>query len=275
MLKNFNFFRLFLFFRVLRLSLRFRTRNKSAEMAANGDEDEFVFPRRWSEEEEDDESLRDRSPLGNSRRVRRMKSTVVDPLTSKIEDLIEGKLEGLFEKVARLVDSSTSKAGEEEQEPTTSFSTKLEELQLTQKDLARQQKANAMVTEGGKYQFLALSKIRSKVESAELVLGSARSNPENFTLGALKSVLGDLKEARDVIDRRMDLVSKADSMPNGFRVLSAFEKRVEDSNANKDPEDQKIWSEVVKQMEKEKKERWTRGAKSKSERFSQRGSYIS
>jgi hypothetical protein len=40
-----------------------------------------------------------------------------------------------------------------------------------------------MNTEGGKYQFLALSKIRSKVESAELALNMAQKNPESFTLG--------------------------------------------------------------------------------------------
>jgi hypothetical protein len=226
----------------------------------------------WSEEEDDRERLnqdirdiRDRSPL---RSTIRSKVRVVDPdevLAARIDKVIDEKLEGFLN---RLATSSLQGQGK-----SPSFSSQLEELKLSQKELSRQQKANSMNTEGGKFQFLALSKVRGKVESAELILRAAENDPESFTVTALKSVLSELEEAKKCIDKRMTLVERADALPNGFRVLSAFEKKVIDSQASTDPEQEKLWLETQRQVEKDQKARASKVKEKKQayEKYSKKG----
>jgi hypothetical protein len=215
----------------------------------------------WTEDEDDRSAIvgegsrrriRSRSPLG-SRRVLRSKVTMPEPgesLSLQINKVIDKKLDCFLSQFSDL------SKGVSEKSP--NISSKLEELQLAHQDLLRQQKASNMQTEGGKFQFLALSKVRSKVESAKVTLQAAKMNPGDFTLSALGAVLDKLKEAKKCIDRRMELVARADSMPNGFKVLSVFEKKVQDSqDANSDPKQEKMWAQTVKQVDKEKKDHFS------------------
>jgi hypothetical protein len=73
-------------------------------------------------------------------------------------------------------------------------------------------------------------------------------------MASLKSSLEDLDEAKKHINIRMDLVTRADNLPNGFCVLSAFEKKVYEAHNSFDSEQEKLWSDTVKQV-KEKKEK--------------------
>jgi hypothetical protein len=67
--------------------------------------------------------------------------------------LLDAKLEGLVSRISDLAGGSNEKIN---------ISSQLQELQLSQQELARQQKAGEMNTEGGKY--LALSKVQNKIE---------------------------------------------------------------------------------------------------------------
>ena len=64
-----------------------------------------------------------------------------------------------------------------------------------------------------------------------------------------------LEDARGLVDKRMDLVHKADTLPNGFRVLTAFQKKISESQLGSDPEQEKIWNETAKQVEREKEKK--------------------
>jgi hypothetical protein len=228
--------------------------------------------RYWSEEEDDRQQLnqdvreaRDRSPLRSSVRSRIRAPEPSENLASQISKAIDEKLDGFLTKF-----SMGTLGGLQGKSP--SISSQLEELKLSQKELLRQQKANGMNTEGGRFQFLALSKVRGKVESAELILRAAEKDPESFTVTALKSVLSEIEEAKKCIDKRMVLVARADALPNGFRVLSAFEKKVLDSQANSDPEQEKLWLETMKQVEKDQKERTNKAKKQPFDRNHGKGS---
>jgi hypothetical protein len=236
-------------------------------------EGEFIMSdheeKSWTEDEDDRNTImresrgkamhdaqegrsRSRSPLRTgSQRVVKSRVSVPDPeerLSSQINKAIDDKLEGFLSRFSDLTNGVSEKSP--------GFSTKLEELKSAHQELLRQQKASNMQTEGGKFQFLALSKVRSKVEAAEVILQAAKMNPDNFTLSALGAVLEELGEAKKCIDRRMELVSRADSMSNGFKVLSVFEKKMQDSQgASSDPEQDKLWMQTVKQLDKEKKDR--------------------
>jgi len=64
-----------------------------------------------------------------------------------------------------------------------------------------------------------------------------------------------LQEARELLDRRMDLIHRADGLPNGFKILTTYQKRTEETNLASNPEQEKLWSEAVRAVEKEKKEK--------------------
>jgi hypothetical protein len=185
-----------------------------------------------------------------SRSRSRVRSRSKSPklLPSSVEQAIDKKLDGFLSKVAVMMQSQDSKPE--------SLEAKVKELKLSQRELERHQKANKLHSEGGRFQFLSFSKVRGKLESMEGVLLEAAAEPEKFSYDALQSVLGDIKEAKLMIDHRLDFIARADGSPNGWKVLSHFEKMVENA-PGKDPEREKLWSEAVRAVDREKKARIT------------------
>ena len=124
----------------------------------------------WDEEEEDRRLLeesqrnldnedsrlrrsRSRSPL--RRGVRSSVSVPDSALDAHIEQVLESKLDGFLGKVKDVVSGA-----QQSQQPRTTdvgLSGQMEALQLTQKELKRQQLASSMKTDGGRFQYLALS----------------------------------------------------------------------------------------------------------------------
>ena len=237
------------------------------------------FDPRWDEEEEDraqleedrekrlrNEALRskeNRSPGGDDRRrrrrsrsssVSRSRSPVVrsavnlaeSNIDSRIERVLDAKLEGFLGKVKEVV---SQKGGED----IDGVSGQMESLQLGQKELKRRQQASAMKTDGGRFQYLALSNIKGKIESAEKIVGGAVERSYTMSSTQMLELKQCLESARTVVDQRMDLVYRADTLPNGFRILTAFQKRVQQSELGSNPEQEKLWNEVAKQVEAEKK----------------------
>ena len=227
------------------------------------DQDEFDY--QWEEEEEDARTIDDenqhQSDHGRRRRSRsplernHVASTVVvteGALESRIDHVIDAKLSGFLRKMEDTIsrgkgDSSSSSNGNLEE--------KVEALQLKQKDLRRQQMAAKMKTDGGRYQFLALSEVKGKIEAVEKNLSSAIGNSYQMTESMMLQQAQLLQEARGLLDTRMDLIHRADGLPNGFRVLSTFQKKSSESQLASSPETDKLWNESVKAVEKEKKDR--------------------
>ena len=222
---------------------------------ASHEDDDFVYSKdHWSEDEEDRRLLdgdetgnknRDRSPLrGSSGRIRSEVGVPSSAIARQIDEALDAKLEGFLSRVQSAV-ANNGEAGLED---------KFASLQLQQKDLLRQQRASDMKTEGGKNQVLALSSIKAKLEEAELGISIALSKPER-RVKALADTNKALDEAKAEIDRRIALVTKADSTQNGFQILSKYEKAEKVGKGALDSKVDKLWGEASKAVEKEKSER--------------------
>ena len=207
-----------------------------------------------NDDDNDDEGGRDRSPLrGGPRSSVHFADSNID---ARIQRALDEKLSSFLGKVKEVVNS---KAKEDEAEG--QLSGQMESLQLGQKEIRRRQLASSMKTDGGKFQFLALSEIKAKVESAQHMVNSACKKSFTMSSTQMLELAGELDKAHSLLDKRMDLVYRADSVPNGFRVLTAYQKRLQEADFGSNPENEKLWGEMVKQVEKEKKDNEPKGKK--------------
>ena len=214
----------------------------------------------WEEEEEDERRVngdppanrpvrdRSRSPVSQSR-VRSSVHYADSNIEARIDAKLDSKFDGFLAKVREAVGSSSSNASSAEG----ALSGQMENLVLTQKELKRQQLAASMKTDGGKYQFLALSEVKTKIEGAERIVKSSMGKSVPMSASQTIELSQCLEDARSLLDKRMDLVFRADTLPNGFKILSAYQKRLQESERSTDPEQEKLWGEVAKQIESEKK----------------------
>ena len=216
----------------------------------------------WDEEEEDQRRLygdsrssrrfhdrsRSRSPVSQSR-VRSSVHYADSNIEARIDEKLDAKFDSFLAKVRDAVGPSSSNAA-----PTDgALCGQMESLVLTQKELKRQQLASSMKTDGGRYQFLALSEVKTKIEGAEQILKNAIGKSVPMSASQTIELSQYLEDARSLLDKRMDLVFRADTLPSGFKVLTAYQKRLQETERSSDPEQEKLWSEVAKQIENEKK----------------------
>ena len=226
------------------------------------DDDDDQFDPYWREEEEDNQAIfggpnredrvrnrsRSRSP------GRSVRSSVVVP-DSAIERRVDRFLSGKLDNFLRQIQSSLPGPSPKEvvSDGAGGFEEKLEALQASQAELKRAQVAHKMRTDGGRYQYLALADVQGQIESLEKILASAISNGYSMPPSAILQLAQISQEAKSKLERRMELVQRADSMPNGFKILTAFQKRME-QNQSTNPEVEKVWNESAKAVEKAKTE---------------------
>ena len=199
---------------------------------------------------------RSRSPL--SQRPRSSVQYADSNIDARIQKALDEKLSSFLGQVKQVV---SSKSREDEEEG--NLHGQMESLQLGQKEIRRRQLASSMKTDGGKFQFLALSEIKGKVENAQRLVNTACGKSFVMSSSQMLELAGDLDKAHSLLDKRMDLVYRADSVPNGFRVLTAYQKRLQEADFGSNPENEKLWGEMVKQVEKEKKDHDTSYTKGK------------
>ena len=219
-----------------------------AIMASHGD---FFLNPNWEEEEEDQALLGEttgrRYKHVGVRNPSRSRSRSHSPSIKSAVTVTDGGLDARIGKALLEKFTSASRAENPDHE---GLSGKMESIQLAQRDLVRQQAAAKMRTVGGRFQFLALAEVKGKVEIVEKSVSSAIGNSYSISPPDLLKLAQTLQEARDLLGRRMELVSKADATPNGFKVLTAYQKKVAETSG--DAQQDKLWQETAKQIEKEK-----------------------
>ena len=179
-------------------------------------------------------------------------------IDSRIEKALDRKMDEFLSKVQHTVSGRANQAEEG------LLAEQLESMQLTQKEIKRSQIATKMKTDGGRYQYMALSEVKGKLEAADKIVKTAISNAYTMSAAQMLQLAQQMSDMKSTLNKRMDLVCKADSLPNGFRVLTAYQKKVEDSHLSADPEAEKLWNETVKAVDRERKEREKRSGASSS-----------
>ena len=237
---------------VIRVSLFINLLFISVVVTMSSKYDDFYLNPNWEEEEEDrallgrghqHEQIRNPTRSRSRSPVARIRSAVTvsdGGLDARIGQALDKKLDSFLQKFA-----SVSQPEDRE-----GLSGKMESIQIAQRDLGRQQIAAKMRTDGGRFQYLALAEVKGKVEIAEKSVSNAIGNDYSFSPPELLKLAQNLQEARDLLGKRMELVSKADATPNGFKVLTAYQKKAEETSG--DSQQDKLWAETAKQIEKEK-----------------------
>ena len=193
-----------------------------------------------------DPSLRDRSKSPIDKRIRSAVTLADSAIEARIEQALDEKLNRFMETIQDSVArSSNTRIGEEV------FTGQMEEIMKTQKKIQRNQSGAKIKGEGTRYQYLSLYDVRSDIESAEKIVGKGIANNYSLTPSEMIDLARQLQEAHNRISTRLDLLKRADALPNGFRVLTAFQRKAEESESPI-PEIEKSWAEALKLTEKEK-----------------------
>ena len=138
------------------------------------------------------------------------------------------------------------------------MSKEIKELKKGQKELEVEKRISSLKTEGAQSQYRTIAFMGLKLDSAfkkidELSL--SLDDTDDPTYLALSSIKEDLLAAHELGKERLDLISKADSEPNGgWRALTKYEQAIQNSKTS-NPEREKLFAECVKKVAEEKKKK--------------------
>jgi hypothetical protein len=134
----------------------------------------------------------------------------------------------------------------------------LKKIKQAQTDLALKNKAAVLNSPGNKSQFLAFASIKSFLDTSSTQIDDLQLKEEDTdseTYATLDLIKQNLSDAVEIIEKRLDLITKADGSKVGWSAAILYDKKVKTPKSNADAE--KMWAKCEKAALEEKKTKQT------------------
>lgn len=152
---------------------------------------------------------------------------IVEGARGPIRDIVNAVTENLQTHFQKLLDSKDKDVS--------STLSELQQLKLQQQSESLISSAAQLSGEGAKAQYLAFAKIKSGLSAIRQKLNS------HDTLGAIATI----SDIEKVVDVRLELVKRADSLPGGWPAGTIFEKK---ALGVTDEKSDKLWNQSVTEL---------------------------